>query len=212
MLGDHRRGMGAIRGSAVPRGALAARHAGRREHGEPARPQVTDQRGERIAGVPGGISCLPQRQPLIQVGAQRLIPPLVHLPGQQLPARSWGRYGGHAADLSQDRVSRRDHASARIRSCRACLQSSGVIQNRAFHPLIPLYRVDNNLYSGKIVRYSSPGRTVVYQQPSVTPQVRNPACSTAWGRFTGPEVRAKQVMRLLLTAGAARRIQTPAPL
>ena len=82
-------------GGVFPRRALAAGLPRRREHRQPARPKVTDQRRQRIAGVPGGLGGLPQRQALVQVGAQRLVPPLVHLPGQQLPARPWGRYSGH---------------------------------------------------------------------------------------------------------------------
>jgi hypothetical protein len=143
-------------GGVFPRGALAAGGSRRREHGELSRPRVPDQRRERVAGVAGGVGCLLQRGALEQVGAQRLLPPLVHLPGQQLPARSWGRYGGHPADLSQDRASRRDPVSARIRRSRARLPSSGVIQNRAFHPHMPMYHVDNDLCSGGIVRYPTP--------------------------------------------------------
>ena len=63
------------------RGALAAGRARRREHGEPARPQVPDQGRQRVPGVPGGVGGLLQGGALEQVGAQRLIPPLVHLPG-----------------------------------------------------------------------------------------------------------------------------------
>jgi hypothetical protein len=78
-------------GGVFLRGALAPGRSRRREHREPACPQVPDQRRERVAGVAGGVGGLLQRSALEQVGAQRLIPPLVHLPGQQLPARSWGR-------------------------------------------------------------------------------------------------------------------------
>ena len=88
-------------GGVLFRGALAAGDAGRGEHGELACPQVAYQRRQRGAGVAGPAGGLGQRGALIQVGAQRLVPALVHLPGQQLPARPWGRYSGHAADLSQ---------------------------------------------------------------------------------------------------------------
>jgi hypothetical protein len=66
-------------------------------------PQVAYQRGQRVAGVPGRVGGLLQRCALIQVDAQRLVPPLVHLAraGQQLPSRTWGRYGGHVAGLPQ---------------------------------------------------------------------------------------------------------------
>ena len=32
----------------------------------------------------------------IQAGAQRIMPPLVHLPGQQFRAPPWGWYSGHS--------------------------------------------------------------------------------------------------------------------
>ena len=83
-------------GRVLLRGALAARDARWREHGHLPGPQVADQGRQRAAGVAGGIGGLLQRGALIQVGAQRLIPPLVHLAGQQLPPRPWGRYRGHA--------------------------------------------------------------------------------------------------------------------
>ena len=85
------------------RGALAAGRARRGEHGELACPQVTDQGRQRVPGVPGGFGGLGQRGALVQVGAQRLVASLVDLAGQQLPARPWGRYSGHDADLPQDR-------------------------------------------------------------------------------------------------------------
>jgi hypothetical protein len=47
-------------GGVLLRGALAAGGSRRREHGKPARPQVPDQRRQRITGVPGGISRLLQ--------------------------------------------------------------------------------------------------------------------------------------------------------
>ena len=82
-------------GRVLLRGALAARRSRRREHGHLPGPQIADQGRQRAAGVTGGIGGLLQRQALVQVGAQRLIPPLVHLAGQQLPSRPWGRYSGH---------------------------------------------------------------------------------------------------------------------
>ena len=103
-------------GGVLPRGALAAGRARRREDGEPARPQAPDQRRERVAGVPGGVGGLLQRGALEQVGAQRLIPPLVHLPGQQLPARPWGRFSGHGADLPQAHRGRRYPAHPQVAS------------------------------------------------------------------------------------------------
>ena len=101
-------------GGVLFRGALAAGDAGRGEHGELACPQVADQRRQRGAGVAGAVGGLLQRGALVQVGAQRLVTALVHLPGQQLPARPWGRYRGHGADLSQASVGGRYPASARI--------------------------------------------------------------------------------------------------
>jgi len=101
-------------GGVFPRGALAAGDAGRREQGEPACPQVADQRRECVAGVAGGAGGLLQRGALIEVGAQRLVAPLVYLPGQQLPAWSWGRYSGHGADLPQVSGGRRYLASVRF--------------------------------------------------------------------------------------------------
>jgi hypothetical protein len=101
-------------GGVLSRGALAARDAGRREYGEPARPQVAYQGRERVAGIPGGVGGLLQRGTLVQVGAQRLVAPLVHLAGQQLPARPWGRYSGHGADLPQASSGRRYPARARV--------------------------------------------------------------------------------------------------
>jgi hypothetical protein len=88
-------------GGILARGAFAAGDAGRGEHGELACPQVADQRRQRGAGIAGAAGGLLQRGALIQVGAQRLVTALVHLPGQQLPARPWGRYRGHGADLSR---------------------------------------------------------------------------------------------------------------
>ena len=93
----------AAAGGVLARRALAAGAARRREHGEPACPQVAYQGGQRVPRVAGRVGGLLQGRALIQVGAQRLVPPLVHLagPGEQLPARAWGRYRGHAADLSR---------------------------------------------------------------------------------------------------------------
>jgi hypothetical protein len=95
--------------------ALAARHARRREQGEPACPQVTHQGGQRGAGIASGLGGLLQRRAPIQVGAQRLITPLVHLAraGEQLPSPARGRYCGHAADLPHGHAVRRYPARAR---------------------------------------------------------------------------------------------------
>jgi hypothetical protein len=68
----------------------SASRPGRGEQGQFPGPQVAHQRRERAAGVPAGVSCLLQRLALVQVGAQRFIPPLVHLPGQQFPPRTRG--------------------------------------------------------------------------------------------------------------------------
>ncbi len=83
----------ACTGGVLLRRALAARDARRREQGEPAGPQVAYQGGQRGAGVAGGLGGLLQRRALIQVGAQRLITPLVHLAraGEQLPSPARGR-------------------------------------------------------------------------------------------------------------------------
>ena len=100
-------------GGVFPGCALASRRSRRGEHRQLSGPQVADQRGERAAGVPAGVGCLLQRLALVQVSAQRLIPPLVHLPGQQFPARARGRYSGHAADLPQYPARRQPSERAR---------------------------------------------------------------------------------------------------
>jgi hypothetical protein len=84
-------------GGVLPRRALAPRDARRREQRELAGPQVADQGRQRRAGVAGRVSGLLQGRAVVQVGAQRLIAPLVHLAGEQLPAPARGRYGGHGA-------------------------------------------------------------------------------------------------------------------
>ncbi len=91
----------AAAGGVFPRRALAPGDARRREQGELACPQVADQGGQRRAGIAGRARRLPQGRAVMQVGAQRLVAPLVHLAaaGEQLPPRTRGRYGGHTADL-----------------------------------------------------------------------------------------------------------------
>src|SRR6516165_6457626 len=65
--------LGALLRPGVPGGANTVTLPARRS-------RTRDATG--VLGIPGGIGCLLQRLPLIRVGAQRLIPPLVHLPGE----------------------------------------------------------------------------------------------------------------------------------
>ena len=56
-----------------------------------------------------------------------------------------------------------------------------------------MYRIDNNLYFGQLIRSLTLTRAANPVQTPVTPQVRDQTRSIGWGGFTGPEVRANVV-------------------
>ena len=88
-------------GGVLLRRALAAGPARLGEQRQLARAEVAHQRGQRRAGVAEPRGGLTQRRSFIQVGTDRLIPPLVHLcrAAERLPARARGRFRCHTADL-----------------------------------------------------------------------------------------------------------------
>jgi len=126
-------------GSVLLRRALAARPPGLGEQRQPPRPPVADQRGQRRRRVaePGGR--LGQRGALVHVGADRLVPPLVHVlrAGEHLPARTRGRFRCHMLllprPLSQIPEPGRDMPDPRRQRVTPC-------QGRSSCPARPAFR------------------------------------------------------------------------
>ena len=91
----------AAAGGVLPRRALAAGPARLGEQRQLPCPEVADQRRQRRARVPEPGGGLAQRRALEHVGADRLVPPLVHAsrPGECLPALARGWFRCHVAGL-----------------------------------------------------------------------------------------------------------------
>jgi len=101
-------------GAVLGRGAFGAGPTGRGEHLDPPGAEVAQQAGHARAGVAGPGAGLGDAEPLGEVGAQRLVPALVRLPGRGEVLRAGGRFSCHGQDLPNCRAACWPSPGARV--------------------------------------------------------------------------------------------------